>query len=245
MAKRGKKYIERAKFVDKTRRYTLEEAVEILKKMAEAVPRNFDETVDIAFRLGVDPKYPDQQVRSTVVLPHGLGKPIKVMVIASGEKIREAEEAGADLVGGEELVEDILKGRVDVEQFNVVIATPDMMPKVARLGRILGPRGLMPNPKTGTVTNDVKRAIEEAKKGRVEFRTDKAGNVHMPVGKISFDKEKLLENIKTAIKAVVDARPPGAKGQYVKNIALSLTMGPSVKLDVNKTLLQIQSEEAA
>jgi large subunit ribosomal protein L1 len=244
MAKRGKKYIERAKFVDKTKRYTLEEAVDILKKMAEEVPRNFDETVDLAFRLGVDPKYPDQQVRSTVVLPHGLGKPIKVLVIASGEKIKEAEEAGADLVGGEELVDDILKGRVDVEQFDVVIATPDMMPKVARLGRILGPRGLMPNPKTGTVTPDVKKAIEEAKKGRVEFRTDKAGNVHMPVGKISFDREKLLDNIKTAIKAVLDARPPGAKGQYVRNIALSLTMGPSVKLDVNKTLLEVQESGA-
>jgi large subunit ribosomal protein L1 len=244
MAKRGKKYIERAKFVDRNKRYTLEEAVDILKKMADEVPRNFDETVDIAFRLGVDPKYPDQQVRSTVVLPHGLGKPIKVMVIASGEKIKEAEEAGADLVGGEELVEDILKGRVNVDEFNVVIATPDMMPKVARLGRILGPRGLMPNPKTGTVTPDVKKAIEEAKKGRVEFRTDKAGNVHMPVGKISFDRDKLIENIKTAIKAVVDARPPGAKGQYVRNIALSLTMGPAVKLDVNKTLLDIQSEAA-
>jgi large subunit ribosomal protein L1 len=244
MAKRGKKYIERAKFVDKTKRYTLEEAVDILKKMAEEVPRNFDETVDLAFRLGVDPKYPDQQVRSTVVLPHGLGKPIKVLVIASGEKIKEAEEAGADLVGGEELVDDILKGRVDVEQFDVVIATPDMMPKVARLGRILGPRGLMPNPKTGTVTPDVKKAIEEAKKGRVEFRTDKAGNVHMPVGKISFDREKLLDNIKTAIKAVLDARPSGAKGQYVRNIALSLTMGPSVKLDVNKTLLEVQESGA-
>jgi large subunit ribosomal protein L1 len=212
--------------------------------MAEEVPRNFDETVDIAFRLGVDPKYPDQQVRSTVVLPHGLGKPIKVLVIASGEKIKEAEEAGADLVGGEELIDDILKGRVDVEQFDVVIATPDMMPKVARLGRILGPRGLMPNPKTGTVTPDVKRAIEEAKKGRVEFRTDKAGNVHMPVGKISFDREKLMDNIKAAIKAVLDARPSGAKGQYIRNIALSLTMGPSVKLDVNKTLLQLQEEAA-
>ncbi|MEO2154122.1 MAG: 50S ribosomal protein L1 [Aquificae bacterium] len=244
MAKRGKKYIERAKFVDKTKRYTIEEAVEILKKMAQEVPRNFDETVDIAFRLGVDPKYPDQQVRGSVVLPHGLGKPIKVMVIASGEKIKEAEEAGADLVGGEELVDQILKGQVDVEQFDVVIATPDMMPKVARLGRILGPRGLMPNPKTGTVTTEVAKAIQEAKKGRVEFRVDKAGNVHMPAGKISFDKEKLIENIKTAINAIVNARPPGAKGQYIRNIALSLTMGPSVKLDVNKTLLQLQEEAA-
>jgi len=244
MAKRGKKYIERAKFVDRNRRYTLEEAIEILKKMATEVPRNFDETVDLAFRLGVDPKYPDQQVRSTVVLPHGLGKPIKVLVIASGEKIKEAEEAGADLVGGEELIDDILKERIDVEQFDVVIATPDMMPKVARLGRILGPRGLMPNPKTGTVTTDVKRAIEEAKKGRVEFRTDKAGNVHMPVGKISFEEGKLIDNIKTAIKAVLEARPSGAKGQYVRNIALSLTMGPAVKLDVNKTLLEVQSEAA-
>ena len=244
MAKRGKKYIERAKFVDRNKRYTLEEAVYILKKMAEEVPRNFDETVDLAMRLGVDPKYPDQQVRGSVVLPHGLGKPIKVMVIASGEKIKEAEEAGADLVGGEELIEDILKDRVDVEQFHTVIATPDMMPKVARLGRILGPRGLMPNPKTGTVTPDVKRAIEEAKKGKVDFRVDKTGNIHMPVGKISFDADKLMENIKTAINAVVAARPPGAKGQYVKNIALSLTMGPSVKLDVNRTLLELQEEAA-
>jgi len=244
MAKRGKKYLERAKFVDRNKRYSLEEAVYILKKMAEEVPRNFDETVDLAMRLGVDPKYPDQQVRGSVILPHGLGKPINVLVIASGEKVKEAEEAGADLVGGEELIEDILKGRVDVEQFHTVIATPDMMPKVARLGRILGPRGLMPNPKTGTVTPDVKRAIEEAKKGKVDFRVDKTGNIHMPVGKISFDADKLMENIKTAVNAVVAARPSGAKGQYVRNIALSLTMGPSVKLDVNRTLLELQQEAA-
>ncbi len=242
MARRGKKYQEALKLVDRNKRYTLEEAVDILKKMEEVLQRRFDETVELAMRLNVDPRYADQMVRGSVVLPHGLGKPIKVVVFAEGEDAKKAEEAGADVVGGDELINRIL--REEWTDFDVAIATPEMMPKVAKLGRILGPRGLMPSPKTGTVTKNVEQAIKEAKKGRVEFKVDKAGNIHMPVGKISFEKEKLLENLYAAIDAVVRARPPGAKGQYVKNIAVSLTMSPSVKIDVNETLRKIQEMAA-
>ncbi|GAB6066425.1 50S ribosomal protein L1 [Aquifex pyrophilus] len=242
MARRGKKYIEAAKLVDKNKRYTVEEAVDLLKKMEEVLQRRFNETVELAMRLNVDPRYADQMVRGSVVLPHGLGKPIKVLVFAEGEDAKRAEEAGADYVGGDELINKILKE--EWTDFDVAIATPEMMPKVAKLGRILGPRGLMPSPKTGTVTKNVEQAIKDAKRGRVEFKVDKAGNIHMPVGKVSFDKAKLLDNIYAAIDAVVRAKPPGAKGQYVKNIALSLTMSPSVKIDINETLRKLQERAA-
>jgi len=220
----------------------LQEAVDVLKKMEEVLQRRFDETVELAMRLNVDPRYADQMVRGSVVLPHGLGKPVKVVVFAEGEDAKKAEQAGADYVGGDELINKILKE--EWTDFDVAIATPEMMPKVAKLGRILGPRGLMPSPKTGTVTKNVEQAIKDAKRGRVEFKVDKAGNVHMPVGKISFEKEKLIDNIYAAIDAVVRAKPSGAKGQYIKNIALSLTMSPSVKLDINETLKKLQEQAA-
>ena len=242
MARRGKKYIEASKLVDRNKKYTLEEAVDILKKMEEVLQRRFDETVELAMRLNVDPRYADQMVRGSVVLPHGLGKPIRVVVFAEGEDAKKAEEAGADYVGGDELINKIMKE--EWTDFDVAIATPEMMPKVAKLGRILGPMGLMPSPKTGTVTKNVAQAVEEAKKGRVEFKVDKAGNIHMPVGKISFDKQKLLDNLYAAIDAVVRAKPPGAKGQYVKTIAVSLTMSPSVKIDVHETLKKLQEMAA-
>jgi large subunit ribosomal protein L1 len=242
MAKRGKKYLNALKLVDKNKLYTVEEAVETLKEMEKVLQRRFDETVEVIFNLGVDPRYPDQMVRGSVVLPHGLGKELKVLVIAQGEKLKEAEEAGADYVGGEDIINKILnEGWLD---FDVVIATPDMMPKVARLGRILGPRGLMPNPKVGTVTQDVKKAVSEAKKGRVEFKVDKTGNLHIPVGKISFDNQKLIENAMEVIETVQKLRPSGLKGQYIKNIVMKTTMSPSVKLDTQKILRSLESKAA-
>ena len=242
MARRGKKYLKALELVDRSRTYTVEEAIDLLKKMAEVTERRFDETVELAMRLGVDPKYADQMVRGSVVLPHGLGKPIRVLVLAEGEEAKKAEQAGADYVGGENLINKILKE--EWTDFDVVIATPEIMPKVAKLGRILGPRGLMPSPKTGTVTRNVEQAIADAKKGRVEFKVDKAGNIHMPVGKISFEKEKLLENVYTAIDAVVRAKPSGAKGQYIKSITLSTTMSPGVKIDISHTLKKLQEMAA-
>lgn len=230
MAKRGKKYLEALKLVDSTKAYSLEEAIAKLKEVSEVAKRKFDETVEVAFRLGVDPKYADQMVRGSVVLPNGLGRQLKVLVIAQGEKLKEAEEAGADYAGGEDIINKIASENwID---FDVVIATPDMMPKMAKLGKILGPRGLMPNPKVGTVTTDVKRAVTEAKKGRVEFKVDKTGNLHVPVGKISFDANKLVENILAVVDAVLKAKPSGAKGQYMRNVVLKTTMSPAVKLDL-------------
>jgi large subunit ribosomal protein L1 len=229
MAKRGKKYLEALKLIDKEKTYSLDEAIQKLKEVEKILQRKFDETVELIFRLGVDPKYADQMVRGSVVLPHGLGRELKVLVIASGEKLKEAEEAGADYAGGEEIINKIANENwID---FDIVIATPDMMPKLAKLGKILGPRGLMPNPKVGTVTTDVKRAVTEAKKGRVEFKVDKTGNLHVPVGKISFEDHKLKENILAVVDAVLKAKPPGAKGQYIRNVVLKTTMSPSIKLN--------------
>jgi large subunit ribosomal protein L1 len=204
----------------------LEDAVPLLQKVKFA---KFDETVDLTLRLGVDPKHADQMVRGTVVLPHGLGKTKKVAVITSGERLREAEAAGADIVGGDELVEKIQKE--SWTDFDALIATPDMMRSVGRLGKVLGPRGLMPNPKTGTVTSDVAAAVKEIKAGKIEFRTDKTALVHVPVGKLSFPPQKLVDNALTVITSVMRAKPSAAKGKYVKGMTLSSTMGPGIALD--------------
>lgn len=225
MSKHGKNYVEAKKKVDRSRYYDPSEAFELLKEIASA---SFDETVELSVKLGVNPKHADQQVRGAVVLPNGTGKELKVIVFAKGEKMKEAEEAGADIVGGEDLAEKIQGGWLD---FDVAVATPDIMSVVGKLGRILGPRGLMPNPKTGTVTFDVSRAISEIKAGKVEYRTDKAGNIHAPLGKASFPGEKLLENFYAVIEALIKARPSAAKGQYLRNITISATMSPGIKIN--------------
>jgi large subunit ribosomal protein L1 len=224
--KTGKKYSAALKQVESTP-YTLEAAVPLVKKIKFA---KFDETVELHLRLGVDPKHADQMVRGTVVLPNGLGKSKKVLVIASGDKIREAQEAGADLVGGDDMVAKIQNE--NWTDFDAVIATPDMMRGVGKLGKILGPRGLMPNPKTGTVTVDVANAVREVKAGKVEFRVDKTGVIHVPFGKVSFDATKLVENATTLLNAVIKAKPSAAKGKYVKSVTVCSTMGPGVHLDV-------------
>jgi large subunit ribosomal protein L1 len=226
---KGGKNIEKARKEVKDTPYQLKDAVELLQKVKFA---KFDETVDLTLRLGVDPKHADQMVRGTVVLPHGLGKSKKVLVIASGEKIREAEAAGADFVGGEDMVEKIQKE--NWTDYDAVISTPDMMRSVGRLGKVLGPRGLMPNPKTGTVTMDIAKAIQEVKAGKVEFRTDKTALVHVPVGKISFDIAKLVDNASTVITSVVKAKPAAAKGKYIKACYLSSTMGPGVSISTTE-----------
>lgn len=224
MAKKGKIYQEVLKQVDREKRYEPAEALQLVQELSK---RKFDETVELAMRLGVNPKHADQQVRGTVVLPHGTGKAVKVAVFAKGEKIREAEEAGADYIGSDELVAKVAEGWFD---FDVAVATPDMMGSVGKLGKMLGPRGLMPNPKSGTVTFELERAIKEIKAGKVEYRTDKAGNVHVPIGKVSFDKERLLENFNAVTEAVIKARPAAAKGQYVRSVTVSSTMGPGIKV---------------
>ncbi|MDY3982646.1 MAG: 50S ribosomal protein L1 [Veillonellaceae bacterium] len=228
MAKVGKKYAEAAKLIEAGKFYEPVEAIDIVKKTATA---KFDETVDISFNLNVDPKYADQQVRGAVVLPHGTGKTQRVLVFAKGDKVKEAEDAGADYVGAEELVAKVQGGWSD---FDVVVATPDMMGQVGRLGKILGPKGLMPNPKVGTVTPDVTRAVSEIKAGKVEYRTDKSGNVACTIGKASFSNEELLDNYRTIVNTITKAKPATAKGQYIKSVTLSATMGPGVPLNVFK-----------
>lgn len=224
----GKKYNDALKLIEADKLYSPKEAVELVKKTATT---KFDGTVEVAFRLGVNPKYADQQVRGALVLPHGTGKSKTVLVFAKGSKIAEAEAAGADFVGGEEYVAKIQGGWTD---FDVCVATPDMMGLVGRLGKILGPKGLMPNPKVGTVTMDVTRAVNEIKAGKIEYRTDKAGNVQAPIGKVSFTEEQLLANYITLADTLIKVKPSGAKGQYMKTITMSTTMGPGVKVDVLK-----------
>ncbi|MCL6639137.1 MAG: 50S ribosomal protein L1 [Firmicutes bacterium] len=229
MPKFGKKYQDAAKQVQRAVLYEPAEALELVKKVA---PAKFDETVEAAVRLGVDPRHADQQVRGAVVLPHGTGKTRLVLVFAKGDKVKEAEEAGADFVGAEDMVAKIQQeGWLG---FDVAIATPDMMGMVGKLGRILGPRGLMPNPKTGTVTFDIARAVKEVKAGKIEYRVDKAGNIHAPIGKVSFPTEKLVDNLRTLIDALVRAKPAAAKGTYLKGITVTSTMGPGVKINPQK-----------
>ena len=224
--KKSGKNVENARKKVEARPYKLSEAAELIKKTHHT---KFNETVELAINLGVDPKHSDQVVRGTVVLPHGLGKSVRVLVLATGEKVREAQDAGADFVGGDDMVQKIMEGWTD---YDAVIATPDMMKSAGRLGKVLGPRGLMPNPKTGTVTPDVAKAIRETKAGKVEFRVDKAGIVHCPIGKVNFDAPKLAENGHAVIAAVVKAKPAAAKGKYVKKITLTSTMGPAISVDL-------------
>ncbi|WP_297598893.1 50S ribosomal protein L1 [uncultured Cetobacterium sp.] len=223
--KRGKKYLEIAKLVEQGRLYEVKEAIELVRKTRTA---NFVETVEIALRLGVDPRHADQQVRGTVVLPNGTGKTVKVLAITSGANVEKALEAGADYAGAEEYIEKIQQGWFD---FDIVIATPDMMPKLGRLGRILGTKGLMPNPKSGTVTPDIATAVSEFKKGKLAFRVDKLGSIHAPIGKADFSEEALLENFTAFINEIVRIKPSASKGQYLRTVAVSLTMGPGVKMD--------------
>ncbi len=227
----GKKFQAVLEKLDLEREYTLQEAVDILKENSFV---KFDETVELSINLGIDPRKSDQVVRNTVVLPHGTGKEVKVLVFAKGEKEKEAQEAGADYVGAEDLIEKIQQGWLE---FDRAIATPDMMGQVGKLGKILGPRGLMPNPKLGTVTFDVGKAVKEAKAGKIEYRNDKGGVVHVPIGKLSFDKEKLVENAIAVLKSVVKAKPPTSKGKYIKKVVMSSTMGPGLKIDISKLKL--------
>lgn len=227
MAK-AKRYIEAKEKIDRTKLYDPEEAMDLIKETASA---KFDETIEAAVKLGVNPKHADQQVRGAAVLPNGIGKEVKVLVFAKGEKVKEAEEAGADYVGAEDMVEKIQGGWMD---FDVTVATPDTMSIVGKLGRVLGPKGLMPNPKTGTVTFEISKAINEIKAGKVEYRTDKAGVVHVPIGKASFEKEKLLENFYFLVDTLMKVKPSGAKGQYFLGITVSSTMGPGIKINAQK-----------
>ncbi|MTI86256.1 MAG: 50S ribosomal protein L1 [Firmicutes bacterium] len=228
MPKHGKNYQDALKEIDRYQEYEPAEACEMVKKLAKA---KFDESVEVAIRLGVDPRHADQQVRGAIVLPHGTGKTAAVLVFAKGDKAKEAEDAGADFVGAEDMVEKIQGGWLD---FDVAIATPDMMGTVGKLGRILGPRGLMPNPKTGTVTMDVGRAVQEAKAGKIEYRVDKAGNIHAPIGKVSFDADKLQENLRTLVEQLIKVKPSAAKGTYIKGVTLASTMGPGIKVNAQK-----------
>ncbi|HWT92885.1 MAG TPA: 50S ribosomal protein L1 [Solirubrobacteraceae bacterium] len=229
MAKHGKKYVESLAKVDRNREYAPDEAVALVKELKRA---KFDESVEVHVRTGLNVRHADEQLRGTVALPHGLGKEVKIAVFAKGDKAREAEEAGADIVGAEDLAEKVQEGFTD---FDVAIATPDMMPVVGRLGRILGPQGKMPNPRVGTVTMDVKKAVEESKAGKIEYRTDRTANVHITIGKTSFDQSALLDNYTAIVDEILRAKPSGAKGRYIKSITLASTMGPGVKVDPSRT----------
>lgn len=231
MAKKSKRYNEALSLVEKGKLYDITEAVELLKKTSTA---KFDETVEVAFRLGVDPKHADQQIRAAIVLPNGTGKTQKVLVITKGDKVKEAEAAGADYVGGVELLEKIQKD--NWFDFDVIVSTPDMMGELGKLGRVLGPKGLMPNPKTGTVTMDIKKAVEEVKAGKVEYRVDKEGNIHVGIAKISFAPEKIVENFQAIFDAILKAKPAAAKGTYMKNVSITSTMGPGIKINTETVL---------
>ncbi|MEA5004618.1 MAG: 50S ribosomal protein L1 [Christensenella sp.] len=224
--KKGKKYLESVKSFDKMNLFDPEEAVKLCKETAKA---NFDETIELSVRLGVDPRHADQQVRGAVVLPHGTGKTVRVLVIAKGDKAKEAEDAGADFVGAEEMVEKIQKE--SWFDYDVIVATPDMMGTIGRIGKVLGPKGLMPNPKSGTVTMDIAKAIADIKAGKVEYRVDKTAIIHVPIGKKSFDEQKLGENLKSIMDAIVKAKPSAAKGTYLKSVVIASTMGPGVKIN--------------
>src|SRR5450432_1444415 len=230
MTNSGKKFRAAAAKVDRNKRYGIDEGLKLLKETADLRQTKYDQTIDVAIRLGVDPKHADQMVRGAVVLPHGIGKAVRVAVFAKGYKAREATEAGADVVGAEDLAAKVQEGFMD---FDVAIATPDMMGVVGRLGKVLGPRGLMPNPKVGTVTADVARAVRESKAGKVEFRVEKAGIVHVPVGKASFEAKKLTDNVNAILDTIIRAKPATAKGIYLKGVSISSTMGPGIKLDTN------------
>lgn len=231
MPKRGKRYRAVAKLVERETFYSPVEAIALVRKLSSA---KFDETVEVALKLGVDPRHADQQVRGTVVLPHGTGRDVRVLVFAKGEKAKEATAAGADIVGDDELAAKIQGGFLD---FDVAIATPDMMGVVGKLGRILGPRGLMPNPKTGTVTMDVGKAVSESKAGKVEFRVSKEAGMHVPIGKVSFSEEQLMGNFKVLLDAIVKAKPQAAKGTYLRKVALSCTMGPGIRVNAQEVML--------
>lgn len=232
MAKRGKKITEASKLIDSTKAYNVKEAVELAKKTSTV---NFDATVEVAFRLGIDTRKNDQQIRGAVVLPNGTGKTQRVLVFAKGEKLKEAEAAGADYVGDVDYINKIQQGWFE---FDVIVATPDMMGEVGKIGRVLGPKGLMPNPRTGTVTFDVAKAVEEIKAGKVEYRADKAGIIHAPIGKVSFEDDKLVENFLTVFETVQKAKPASAKGTYMKSVNLTTTMGPAVKIDSSSVTLE-------
>jgi large subunit ribosomal protein L1 len=236
MAKHGKRYIESSKLVDKAKLYEPLEALSIIKSMPKS---KFDETVEVAIRLGVDPRHADQQIRGAVVLPYGTGRTVKIAVFAKGEKAKEAQEAGADKVGAEDLIEEIQKGWMD---FDVAVATPDMMGAVGKLGKLLGPKGLMPNPKTGTVTMDITKAVKEIKAGKVEYRVDKAGIVAVPIGKVSFDADKLTRNFRTIMDVIIKAKPASAKGTYVKSVVVSSTMGPGLKISQTAASQSVAAE---
>jgi large subunit ribosomal protein L1 len=228
MAKKGKKYQEAAKLIEKGKAYTIEEAIELVKKTNTA---KFDASIEVAFRLGVNPKHADQQLRGALVLPNGTGKTKKVLVVARGENAKKAEAAGADFVGDTDVLEKIEKE--NWFEFDVMIATPDMMPLLGKLGRVLGPKGLMPNPKTGTVTTDVEKAVKDVKAGRVEYRTDSFGNIHGIIGNTSFDDKALVENLDAFMNVIIKSKPTTVKGQFIKNVSVSSTMGPGIKIDIN------------